>query len=187
VQLQGGTVEQRTHRPSLHLDLSQTSTPPGKKILLLQLHRLLLQLALVQGEEQRRRQHPPRSNAPNQYEGGVFLRALKGAFNGAQGGWKIYLGCACDVFMQGKTNEGVQELSDSGILFLVPVRFWPTSVGLGLLIYPRKGCVFPIAKARPGLEDSTLGKMLKRMERMGLWAGVSERRDEERQEVRKRG
>jgi hypothetical protein len=119
--------------------------------------------------------------------GGVFLRALKGAFNGAQGGWKIYLGCACDVFIQGKTNEGVQELSDSGILFLLPARFWPTSVGLGLLIYPRKGCVSPIAKARPGLEDWTLGKMLKRMERMGLWAGVSERRDEERQEVRKRG
>jgi hypothetical protein len=56
--LQGGTVAQPPHRPSQHLHRSQTSNLPGKETLLLQLHRLLLQLARVQGEEQHRRQHP---------------------------------------------------------------------------------------------------------------------------------
>jgi hypothetical protein len=50
------------------------SRPAEKEILLQQLHRLLLQLARVQGEEQHRRQQPPSSTAPNQHEGGVFLR-----------------------------------------------------------------------------------------------------------------
>ncbi len=74
VQLQGGTVAQPPHRSEQHLGLSQTSIPPGKEIRPLQLHRLLLQLVRVQGEEQHRRQHPPRSTAPNQHEGGLFLR-----------------------------------------------------------------------------------------------------------------
>ena len=53
---------------------------------------LQLQLARVQGEEQHRRQHPPRSTAPNQHEGGVFLRLLTEAARPCTGGQQYSTG-----------------------------------------------------------------------------------------------